>query len=161
MAKQELVVSMVDMVTALVIFIHNTNMVVARTRSSNRRTHWMAKLRTQRLTSSTLEIRITSRRWSTGSHFKWWPAQVWFFHLGKPIARQFHQISRTDICECRARDVENRQYTLSHAHFSQFSQSSWCVALYMTFFHLHTCARGSRTDCMNVYSKVISSRHVS
>ena len=31
--------SMVSMVTGLVIFIHTTNMVMARTRSSNRRTH--------------------------------------------------------------------------------------------------------------------------
>ena len=60
---------MVSTVTGLVIFIHTTNMVVARTRSSNRRTHWIAKLRKQRLASSTLENRITSRRWSTGSDF--------------------------------------------------------------------------------------------
>ena len=42
MAKPQMVDSMVNMATALVICIHNTNMVVGRTRS-NRRTHWMAK----------------------------------------------------------------------------------------------------------------------
>ena len=46
-----------------------------------------------------------------------------FSGIGKPIARQSHQISRTDISECRARDGVCRQFILSHAHFSQFSQS--------------------------------------
>ena len=137
---------MVNMATTLVIiFIHNTNAVVASTRS-NRRTHRMAKLRKQRLASSILEIRSTGELQRSD-----------FFHFNQHRATdcemvEFHQISRTDMSECRALDGWCRQYTLSHAHFSQFSQSWSCLALYMTFStctHVRVAQDLPRTCCVN------------
>ena len=79
---------------------------------------------------------------------------------------ELHQISRADMSECRARDGGCRQYTLSHAHFSQFSQSSSYLALYITLStctHVRVAGDLPRTCCVNICTciKVILSRHVS
>ena len=113
MAKPRFVDRMVNMATALVIFIRSTNMVVARTRS-NRRTYWDGEKsdleaqpwKSEKHPGNDLQVLIFTDVLHRSVFF-----EVPFQQATGNRVRDcgFHQTSLTNISECRARDGRCKQ----------------------------------------------------